>query len=1201
MSWMFFLFGLVSLTGQILLLREVLVIFHGTEISIGIFFGTWLAGIGIGASTGARLVRSGMRDPVRIFLHSLPALGFSLLFQIVLIRLIPRIFGASPAELAPLHGILVAVPVGTFSTSFLTGFLFPMGCHAMKQAEGRTIGRMYALEALGGLIGGILFTFFMVRWLSPLQIAAALSLLLSVGVLVLGHRKGVTGTVLSAGSLLLVGAVICSPIGARLTDATVRVRWEALHPGLTLLASTPTPYQQIEIAQLGNQRSLFGNGKIVTSFPDPHTADRLAALVAAQNPEAKQVLLVGGGIGSLVKAVLQYPILRLDVVEPDPWALEIAKSHMPREETDALDDPRVHVIIGDGRFYVNRLEQGRYDAVVCLVPDPVSSFWNRYYTEEFFQAVSKALAPGGVFVIAATSAENFWGSEVASYAGSVYHTLKGVFPEVMGSPGDVTLFFSSITPGAVSLDPHVLKTRYETMGTAVFDPTAFRTLLPPERTRFVKKELERSPVLTNTDLAPLSTSLALILWGRFSGSAHMEFLNTIRRAGIKVYLIPLAFFFLARVCFRLRWGPRSGSEVRFQVLLAMATVAGAAMGIQIILMYSYQSLFGYVFERIGLIAATFMAGLVVGALGTGQVLSRIRRKHEAIAGTLVVFALFCLTCPTLLKHAAGMPPWRIEIAVFVMVLVSGLLTGIAFPLVAARHLETSGSAGESSGWTDALDHYGAALGAVVTGTLLVPLLGIEKASMILALALVVPSVLMLLESPLSKIDPVLEKLRPRESTSFPYTRLSWILVFSVIAAFTWHLWAGPPGKPPIVQFPEQTLKAISGSELFEFKQTPFPHYRGTSPGDTGFTLTLSTIPPAGDIRGYGGPINLLISVSNRGVIQGASVVESRETPSYVRDIEEWLQNFKGLSIPAPLEQHVDTVTGATITSKAVIRTIAKTGRMIGGPLLDLEIPDSHSDPRLLGRPNIGDPRLWAVICLMVFFVVSFYSRSRPMRYACLFASMGILGFWLNAPFTSLDAASLLTGEIPAQGTLWRNVLLGAVALISLLWGQAFCGYLCPFGALQEIVSVKRWRLRASQDLETTGRYIKYVVLAVLLCLFLITNDSVWFGFSPLQHFFGNHSMNFFLGRLDVWILALCVAVLIASTVYFRFWCRYLCPAGACLALTNKIALLRQFSPRPVPGLCDLGVRRTNDVDCIRCLRCLHTTEADNRHGRQARL
>jgi predicted membrane-bound spermidine synthase len=1194
MSWMFVLFGLASLTGQILLLREVLVIFHGTEISMGIFFGAWLMGIGVGASVGARLVRPKQRDPLGVFLHCISALGFSLIFQIVLVRLVPSIFGASPAELAPLHGVLAAVPLGTFSTSFLTGFLFPVGCQAFTQAEGRTIGRLYGLEALGGLIGGVVFTFLLARFFPPPRIAGALAVLLALGAMIVAVRFRVRSTLLTALPLLLVGLLLCSPLGVRVVDSTVRLRWQGLHPGLNLLVSRPTPYQQVEIAQLGKQRSLFGNGKIIASFPDPHTADRLAAMVLAQNPEAKSLLLIGGGIGSLVKALLQYPIQRLDVVEPDPWALDLAKAHMTHEELGALHDPRVQLIFGDGRFYVNRLKKRQYDIIVCSMPDPVSSFWNRYYTEEFFRAASRALSRNGIFVTKATSAENFWGNEVASYAGSVYHTLGNVFSHVKGTPGDETLFFASNAPGTVNLDPRVLAVRYATLNTHAFDPAGFKTLLPPERTRFVETELKRSPRSINTDFAPLSSSLAMILWGRFSGSGHMELLNTIRRAGIKLYLIPFTFFLLARVCFRTRWGPRQGSEARFQVLLAMAAVGGAAMGIQIVLIYSYQSLFGYVFERIGLVAATFMAGLVVGAFGGGEFVNRVQRKSLVISLMLILFAVFCLACPVWLKRLASMPSWQIELAVFAMVAGSGVLTGMVFPLVASRHLEISGSAGESSGWTDALDHFGAAIGALITGTLLVPLLGISEGSLVLALALSIPAILILVEILFKRIDPMLDQYRSSAMASFPYRRMSWVLIFAVLASFAWYMWVGPPGRPPQVRFPRQTLEAVSGSRHFTFRSTPFPHYKGKSADEKTFTISLGTIPPAGDVKGYGGPINLLLSVNNQGLIQGLSMVESRETPSYIKGIDRWLEQFKGLSVRDPLEEEIDAMTGATITSRAISRIVAKTGQRIAEPLLGFPAGVTKSLGSQSKWSIVRDLRLWAVVLLLIFFVYSFYSRSQRLRLTCLAVSTIVLGIYLNAPFTTLDATSLVSGEIPAHGTIWRNTLLAGIFVISFLWGQAFCGFLCPFGAVQEFLSIRKLRLRASQRLEQTGRYIKYVILTLLLCLFFFTSDAIWFSFSPLQHFFGCYGANFFLARMDTWILALCMAVLVASIFYFRFWCRYLCPAGAFLALFNKVALLRNRAPKPIPGRCDLGVSYQEDVDCIRCHRCLHQSSSDSR-------
>ncbi len=360
MAWMFFLFGLVSMTGQITLMREILVIFHGTEISIGIFFCMWLGGIGLGAGCGAWLVKRRERGLLAIFIMSLVALGFSLILHIVVIRTLPYLLGAAPVELAPLHGILVAVPAGTFLTAFLTGFVFPVGCKAVPEATDQFIARLYVCEALGGLVAGILFTFLLVRFLSPLHIAAVTALL--TGGALMGYARGERCWPSLGGAIALVaaGLVLFSPLGGRLSDWSIRVRWNALHPGLKLLISQPTRYQQIEVAQLGKQYSLFGDGKIVSSFPDPHSADRLAALIMAAKPDAKRFLVIGGGIGSFVKSLLAYPVNRVDVIEPDPEALTIASKFLASSHVLALKDPRVRLIFRDGRFYVNRVEKGVY-------------------------------------------------------------------------------------------------------------------------------------------------------------------------------------------------------------------------------------------------------------------------------------------------------------------------------------------------------------------------------------------------------------------------------------------------------------------------------------------------------------------------------------------------------------------------------------------------------------------------------------------------------------------------------------------------------------------------------------------------------------------------------------------------------------------------------------------------------------------------
>ena len=308
------------------------------------------------------------------------------------------------------------------------------------------------------------------------------------------------------------------------------------------------------------------------------------------------------------------------------------------------------------------------------------------------------------------------------------------------------------------------------------------------------------------------------------------------------------------------------------------------------------------------------------------------------------------------------------------------------------------------------------------------------------------------------------------------------------------------------------------------------------------------------------------------------MIASTPEPSKPVSQKDWAVAVRGRPLPGTPGTQVDTLTGATISAQAVINILHKSGNRIAAQLPALPVPDSAPPESSWSfLDEIKDPRLWAVIFMIVFFLFAFYSESRRIRIVGLAASILVLGFWLNAPFTCLDAVALLSGDIPARGILWRNALFVAVIGISVLWGQAFCGFLCPFGALQELVSVRRLRRRASYRLERAGRYLKFLILALLLSLALVTNDTVWFYFSPLQHFFRL--------TMDYWVWGLAFVCLAASTVYFRFWCRYLCPAGAFLAMSNKIRLLGKWAPTPIPSRCDLGVRFPDDLDCIHCHRC----------------
>jgi len=69
------------------------------------------------------------------------------------------------------------------------------------------------------------------------------------------------------------------------------------------------------------------------------------------------------------------------------------------------------------------------------------------------------------------------------------------------------------------------------------------------------------------------------------------------------------------------------------------------------------------------------------------------------------------------------------------------------------------------------------------------------------------------------------------------------------------------------------------------------------------------------------------------------------------------------------------------------------------------------------------------------------------------------------------------------------------------------------------------------------------------------------------------------------------AALIGSVFYVRFWCRYLCPAGAFLSLLNNVAILKRYLPAKRFAKCEFGLTAKDHLDCIYCDRCRYQPKA----------
>lgn len=151
----------------------------------------------------------------------------------------------------------------------------------------------------------------------------------------------------------------------------------------------------LESAEFGKFLAL--DGEILFSEKDEFIYDEMVTHVPmAVHPNAKKVLIIGGGDGGVAKELARYKsIEKIDVVEPDEMLVWVCKKHFP-ELAEGLADERVNVYNQDGLRFL-RSKSGEYDLIINDATDPFG-YTEGLFTKEFYGSCYKALKDDGIMV-----------------------------------------------------------------------------------------------------------------------------------------------------------------------------------------------------------------------------------------------------------------------------------------------------------------------------------------------------------------------------------------------------------------------------------------------------------------------------------------------------------------------------------------------------------------------------------------------------------------------------------------------------------------------------------------------------------------------------------------------------------------------------------------------------------------------------------
>ncbi len=733
----YFALGAVSIVVQALLIRAFLVSFQGNEFCIGIIFGSWFAWVVIGTQVGAVLARrvGSVRTTFWTCLMAAVALAG---VQLWVVQLARAVVGVPAGMQMPLGTLVWFAPAAMFPFPLLMGALFPLGTRLLSEADpdARALGTAYMIEAFGALCGGAVFTLLLAGRAGPLTTVGLLLTLLAAPLVVR------PGRILR---LAVAGAVAAGIVaaGVALDRVATRRVWRSLENPGDLVAAGRTRYQQVLIAEAGTY-NVYSNGDYLTSFPLPYAAAIDVNYALSQHPEPRSALVIGELLGDTVTEMLAWPGLqRVDCVVLDRRLAEMVGPLLDARQRQALADPRVRVIYGDGRSHVKRTRR-RYDVVYARVPDPTNAFLNRYYTVEFFREVKRVLAPGGVLALDLSANPNYLGPEMGPYASSVYRSLTAVFGHVVHSHGDTIHFAASDVPGVATDAPDELARRFTAHGvdTDHFFVESFHSDFQPERVRDMRERLLAHEVRLNNDLHPITYFYSFLLWSNITGGRDRPGAAAAgrgpalwrRAAGLRSTHLLAGAVVLSVLWAAVLLPLRPDRRRRLSCVAATGVMGFTAMGLSVLLLLAYQNLFGYLYHAVALLTALFMLGLVVGTLVSSRTAAGLARPHRAVAAVLAADGLYALALPLLLGSfssgvASRLPSLPAQALYALLLMGAGCLTGLNFPLAARLHGESRLAAAQgegraaTAGALEAADHGGALLGAVAVGAVLVPVVG----------------------------------------------------------------------------------------------------------------------------------------------------------------------------------------------------------------------------------------------------------------------------------------------------------------------------------------------------------------------------------------------------------------------------------------------------------------------------------------------
>jgi len=699
---------------QVIIIRELLNIFRGNELIVSIIFFSWFLGLFLGAKINRKKAGS-----ISLSLpYLLAAFPLLLLSSVIMTGLIPFILPRMPGTYYSLPAEFLLAGVFTFPVSYLAGYLYPAFVFLTSTAGDKASGgRIYFIESAGSFAGGLVFSFFLINFMNPMETGAVL---LFFPFLYIALKSGKRALLL----LILLPAVIFlwSPY---LEKNINRLSWSKTGAG-ALIESWKSRYQTIFVeSQQDEIINIYGNRLYYYSLPDAGDMRQVFHLVQSlRTKKNEKILLLGGSPGSLPLNLLKTGVREISCVELDPDLWRISEKYRERFYPGLSKTRGFRIHYEDARAFLSNHSE-KFDIILCFPPHPENTMLNRLFTAEFYSLCRSRLNNGGFMLTSLKGFANIMNSDLKSYISSILKAYLRSFPYTMNTTGDTVYLIGFADKESLPPSPEALIARYserfKTMDYGKLDEGLIRNYSPDElKMMFEKSQLDyfQKNIRSGINNAHENLDLNPRAYWNYNMLLAEEEAGVVYRLLKVHYLLPLlAAAIMIPVFFRM-W--KTHGRKKFSAAVSIFAVGFTSISYMLLMLMLYQTFFGIMFYRISLINALFMLGLASGSYFA----NRFRLSSSPMFAFLAIGFIFVFL---FLESRIETLFWFLIL--FLSIIFGGLFASLYAYLGPDDHQD-------AASFLYSTDNLGAMIGSILTALFLIPHFGIVT-SIVINIAMIV--------------------------------------------------------------------------------------------------------------------------------------------------------------------------------------------------------------------------------------------------------------------------------------------------------------------------------------------------------------------------------------------------------------------------------------------------------------------------------